>query len=152
MYFGWHDSRVPGVSGAKKKIIGPYIKVVCPTECHFEFDCLSTAFTRPQMFLIILIECILLCVYIKICRKWPSNNKARIGSKQVHNIVPCFYSKMLLHVLAFLIGHHQACIKVLKTQLMNCMYPLQYGSILFALILLLNYVIKIVITKCPRLI
>jgi hypothetical protein len=57
---------------------------------------------------------VVIFVVVKIRRKWPSHNNARIGSKKVHNIVPCFYSKMLLHVSAFLIGHHQAYIKVLK--------------------------------------
>jgi hypothetical protein len=45
---------------------------------------------------------------IKIRRKWPSHNNVRIGSKQVQSNVTCFYSKMLLHVSAFQIGHHQA--------------------------------------------
>jgi hypothetical protein len=53
-------------------------------------------------------------ICIKIRRKWPSHNNASIGSKQVHSIVTCFYSKMLLYVPAFLIGHHQAYIKMLK--------------------------------------
>jgi hypothetical protein len=60
-------------------------------------------------------------IYIKLRRKCPSHNNARIGSKHVQSIVTCFYSKMLLHVSAFLIGHHQAYIKMLKLS-WCCMY------------------------------